>query len=282
MRIRSIRPEFWTSEDIAALSWEHRLIFIGLWSYVDDNGVGRDVPKLIMADLFPLEDDTHGALMQVAGALKSLETRGLITRYKVGGKPYLHITTWERHQKINRPSADRYPLPTCDDAVTHTPLTEPSVSPQAENTVGEGEKGRRGEGEKGSNTSGTSSDDAPKPTAIAIPERPDVTRLCAHLADRIEANGAKRPDITKGWLDAARLLLDRDGKTEDEVHRAIDWCQDNEFWRANILSMPKLREKYEQLRLQASRKPGTNHQQATDDLFQRAAVRMGVITGGQQ
>jgi hypothetical protein len=36
--------------------------------------------------------------------------------------------------------------------------------------------------------------------------------------------------------------------------RAIDWCQDDEFWRSNVLSMPKLREKYEQLRLQASRR----------------------------
>ena len=151
VRIRSIRPEFWSSTDIAALPWETRLIFIGIWSYVDDNGVGRDVEKLIQSDLFPLEDDTHGALMQVAGALKQLETGGQITRYSVDGKPYLHVTSWDKHQLINRPSKGRYPLPTCTNAEIRHDSVSPHVkdmSPHADYPVGEGEKGRRGEGEK--------------------------------------------------------------------------------------------------------------------------------------
>jgi len=86
--------------------------------------------------------------------------------------------------------------------------------------------------------------------------RPDVERLCGHLADRIEANGCKRPAIGAKWRTAARLMLDKDGHTENQVHAAINWSQDSEFWRSNILSMPKLREKYDQLRLQASRGNG--------------------------
>lgn len=112
---------------------------------------------------------------------------------------------------------------------------------------------------------------------VAIePPRPDVERLCEHLASRIEGNGIKRPAITKGWRDAARLMLDRDERTEAEIHGAIDWCQADEFWRANVLSMPKLREKYDQLRLQAQRKGRPTRQQETDDLFAAAARRMGV------
>lgn len=86
------------------------------------------------------------------------------------------------------------------------------------------------------------------------PSRPDVDELCEHLADRIEANGSKRPRITKTWRDAARLMLDRDQHPLDEIHRAIDWCQADEFWRANVLSMPKFREKWDQMRLQAARR----------------------------
>ncbi len=93
-----------------------------------------------------------------------------------------------------------------------------------------------------------SSELAPRPD-----ERLDVERVCKHLADRIEANGSRRPAISKKWRDAARLLMDRDGIAESRVHAAIDWCQDDGFWRSNILSMPTLREKYDQLRLQASR-----------------------------
>ena len=81
--------------------------------------------------------------------------------------------------------------------------------------------------------------------------RDDVERLCSHLADRIEVNGSLRPAVTKAWRDAARLMLDGDGRTEAQAHKAIDWCQGNEFWRKNVLSMPTLREKYDRLRMDA-------------------------------
>lgn len=81
--------------------------------------------------------------------------------------------------------------------------------------------------------------------------REDVELLCKHLADRIEANGSVRPTIGEKWRDAARLMIDKDLRPESHIHRAIDWCQDSDFWRPNILSMPKLRLKYDQMRLQA-------------------------------
>lgn len=120
--------------------------------------------------------------------------------------------------------------------------------------------------------------DAPNGT-LALVDRLDVARICDHLADRIEANGSKRPTIGKGWQDAARLMLDRDQRPEADIHAAIDWCQDHEFWRGNILSLPKLREKYDQLRLQAQRATGSAKQQQTDDLFSRAMARANARGG---
>lgn len=110
---------------------------------------------------------------------------------------------------------------------------------------------------------------------LAEAPRPDVDRLCDLLADRVEANGSKRPTITSKWRDAARLMLDRDGRTEDEIRGAIEWSQRDEFWRANILSLPKLREKYDALRLQASRAPsGSGSKRAEDDaMFDRQMAR---------
>lgn len=90
-------------------------------------------------------------------------------------------------------------------------------------------------------------------------ERDDVNRICTHLRNRIVANGARKPNITKGWRDAARLLLDKDEIPEPEVHRMIDWCQDDNFWRGNILSMPKFREKYDTLKMHSSRRPSTSY-----------------------
>jgi hypothetical protein len=83
------------------------------------------------------------------------------------------------------------------------------------------------------------------------PVREDVERVCAHLAERVEAGGSKPPSITKGWRDAARLLMDLDGRTERQVHNMIDWCQADQWWRSRVLSMPKLRSSYDSMRLQA-------------------------------
>ena len=104
----------------------------------------------------------------------------------------------------------------------------------------------------------------PEPTTtsnevVGVSEAPrhDVERICEHLADAIEENGSKRPTITKSWRDEARRLLDRDKRTEEEVLRAIDWCQRGEserarFWRPNVMSMTKLRAKFDVMRLQAA------------------------------
>lgn len=117
-------------------------------------------------------------------------------------------------------------------------------------------------GEPGEGVTGEPQNQSQREPESEKPERvfsEDVRRLAELLADRIEANGAKRPTITKGgFLDPIRLLLDRDGRTPAQVERAIEWCQAHEFWRANILSGRKLREKYDQMKLQAMRatKPG--------------------------
>lgn len=117
-RIRSIKPEFWKSQSIADLKdWRDRLTFIGLWSYVDDNGVGVDSFKLIAAELYGLEDDPREVRDHTRECLARLAAAGFITRYTHDGKRYIHVTTWDKHQRIDRPNKPRYPLPT-DRAAT--------------------------------------------------------------------------------------------------------------------------------------------------------------------
>ncbi len=109
------------------------------------------------------------------------------------------------------------------------------------------------------------SDPPSKPEEVD-PERLDIETICRHLADKVEANGSKRPKITKRWRDSARLLLDEDGRTVEQVKGCIDWCQNDVFWRANVLSMPKLREKYDQLRLAAQRDSNNGFQPYRNNL----------------
>jgi hypothetical protein len=108
MRIRSIKPEFWRSDDITALSREHRLLFIGLWSYVDDNGVGIDDHRQIAADLFALEDDLKEARDFVREGLATLAQAGLITRYTSEHEAPGFAEFWQRYpRKEKRQDAER-------------------------------------------------------------------------------------------------------------------------------------------------------------------------------
>ena len=116
MRIRSIKPEFWRSDDISSLPWDDRLIFVGLWSYVDDNGVGVDKLSSIAADLFAgdIERDPSETFARVSRGLQNLFSSGRIDRYTVGNKKYLAVVNWDRHQRIDKPNKPRFPLPDCD------------------------------------------------------------------------------------------------------------------------------------------------------------------------
>lgn len=94
--------------------------------------------------------------------------------------------------------------------------------------------------------------------ADAIPDgdpndRQDIQQLLDYLDQQLEADGVKTPSRTKKNQDAARLMLDRDGRTPEQVRAAIEYSRHSEFWRTNILSMSKLREKFDTLRLQAQK-----------------------------
>lgn len=131
MRIRTIKPEFYRSADIADLSIEDRLLFIGVWSYVDDNGVGRDEVDLVVIDLFPKDyfRDPAATLARVATGLASLAEAGLIVRYEVEGRSYLQVTNWGRHQKIDRPNKARYPRSDHESAEIATTLASVATNP---------------------------------------------------------------------------------------------------------------------------------------------------------
>lgn len=105
-RIRSIKPEFFSSLDIVCLSERARLMFIGLWTYADDAGRGLDEPRLIKAALFPLDDAV--TVKVIVRLMDELEKAGRIVRYSVDDLRLFEITKWARHQRIDRPSPSKY------------------------------------------------------------------------------------------------------------------------------------------------------------------------------
>jgi helix-turn-helix protein len=106
-------------------------------------------------------------------------------------------------------------------------------------------------------------------------------RLCALLADLIEQNGSKRPKVTKAWLLAADRMIRIDGRSPVQIETVLRWSQQDGFWSSNILSMDKLREQYDRLRLrmnQPGRAGGNGSSQYTDaaqEALRRAQARRG-------
>ena len=150
MRIRSIKPEFWRSDDIDALSIPDRLLFIGLWSYVDDNGVGLFSLKDIVGDLFAgdMLRDSNETLIRVKEGLKALFERGLIEIYSQDGSTYLAITNWGKHQRVPNPNKPRYPRPSADSETPLYLFNETLIRTNESLRTGTGEQGNRGTGEQ--------------------------------------------------------------------------------------------------------------------------------------
>lgn len=119
-RIRTIKPEFWTSAQVLECSRNARLLFIGLWNFADDAGRHPDNAKQAKAEVFPADDLS---VEDVQGMLDELSKNGLIRRYVIDGIGYFCITGW-KHQRIDKPQDAKYPGPV-DDHSKNDPGTLP-------------------------------------------------------------------------------------------------------------------------------------------------------------
>lgn len=99
-RIRTIKPEFCTSEQIGECSPTARLLFVELWCFCDDAGRHPASPLRLKAECFPFDSFTKE---QMEGFIDELIDRGLLVEYKFEGQKFWQVTGWH-HQKIDKPS----------------------------------------------------------------------------------------------------------------------------------------------------------------------------------
>ncbi|MCX4751220.1 hypothetical protein OG455_37945 [Kitasatospora sp. NBC_01287] len=109
-RIRPVKPEAYQSETLAELTIYAERTFFGLATECDDRGRHKDHAAIIYGKLWVVRADQNP--VDVEDHLMQMERSGLIHRYTgCDGKRYLHYITWDRHQKIDKPSLSR--LPSC-------------------------------------------------------------------------------------------------------------------------------------------------------------------------
>jgi len=116
-RIRTIKPEFWTSAQIVECSPIARLLFVGMWNFCDDCGTMPANPKTLKMLVFPGDDFM---ISQISEFVQELIQNELLVEYQADdGKSYWNVTGW-RHQKIDRPQPAKYPKPSDSANVRRT------------------------------------------------------------------------------------------------------------------------------------------------------------------
>lgn len=140
-RIRTIKPEFWVDDQIVELDYATRLLFIGLWNFVDDEGYVEYKPKRIKMQIFPADS------LDVSGMLTNLLEMGRLARFTSDQGDLLRVVNWDRHQKISHPSPTRF---TGIQAGGSLNAPESSgaflISPDGSGLKGKERKGKEGKG----------------------------------------------------------------------------------------------------------------------------------------
>ena len=199
MRIRTIKPEFWQSENMAGASRDARLVAIALLNYADDEGIFLANERVFKGALFPFDND-----LDVRGAFQELSNNGFVAFVEHSGKTLGKILNFRLHQRIDKPQKSRFhaenvvfgDIPrTLQEDSTNIPRTfqESSmteVEREVEREVEEGSGSRKGKKERASRSGPLipSFDDF---AAWAESEHPDWSR---------EASAWYRQMASQDWI----------------------------------------------------------------------------------
>ena len=92
-RARSIKPGFFSNDDLAKLAPLTRLLFAGLWTLADREGRLEDRPARIKAQVLPYDAcDVNQMLDDLA------ESSAFLLRYRVANVSYIQILNFKKHQ----------------------------------------------------------------------------------------------------------------------------------------------------------------------------------------
>lgn len=152
-RIRTIKPEFFTSEDIVSITPLARLFYVSLWCEADREGRLEWKPKTFKLRYLPGDDCSVDALGQ------ELIDIGLVRLYEVDGKVYAEIPSFTKHQIINnRESESQIPARVMHASNTRKPRV-----------LAEGKERKGKEGDSAEPQSDSPPPSAPPAVVVEIP-----------------------------------------------------------------------------------------------------------------
>lgn len=170
-RIRTIKPEYWSSPSMRGANPWARLLYIAMWNWADDAGRGTANVRELAAFAFPDdEDDLVPTAAELPSLLAEVQSRWSVVFYEANGRRYYAIPSWDEHQRNERKAKSKYPAPdegksydpgppeqrepesTLDSGGTSVVEHGSSARPHGRSGTGTGEQGNRGTGETNSPT----------------------------------------------------------------------------------------------------------------------------------
>lgn len=167
-RIRTIKPDFFTSEDIVSLSPLARLLYIATWLEADREGRFPWRPKTLKLRYLPGDEcDIDELVIELTDAK-------LIMPYEVDGQAYAEIPSFTRHQVINNREAASEIPPREGDACPTRARRDNDASITRDDARGTPLVGKEGKGREGKGSTPVS-DETGRAQAL-----PDHLPSCPH------------------------------------------------------------------------------------------------------
>lgn len=101
-RMRTIKPEFWTDDEIVDLDILAKLLYIGLWNFADDDGYFEASARRIKRLIFPDND------YDVATALEALVASERIGLFDSDQGRIYRVLRFKEHQRPQHPTPTKY------------------------------------------------------------------------------------------------------------------------------------------------------------------------------
>ena len=92
-----------------------------------------------------------------------------------------------------------------------------------------------------------------KKTSCSRNSKPEFLERVEKLKSLILQNNSSAIVKPNDWANNVRLMVERDKRTLEQIDAVIEWSQGNDFEKTNVLSMGKLRERFDSLTMKMKR-----------------------------
>lgn len=186
----------------------------------------------------------------VSRSVKKLIDNGMIAVHETEHGTVFTVLKYELYQGFEAPIENE--SGTVSETNPERTQNEPETN--GERTQNENKNAKNNNNAK--NAKKDKKDTSPKKRVRVYQESDIPYRLALTLCEGILANNPayrfrrSKEDALQKWADVARLMMEKDQRTKEQIAYVINWSQKNSFWSGNIQSMSTLREQYDKLIVQ--------------------------------